>query len=143
MGYVLILLGAVLVLLAWRPALERWRPPAGNRPDPDDQVRRAAAELLDRLAVLEGQLAAVQASVAELTAREKEKAVPTAEAGEPEHAAEPPPSFEAVLAEAEREAWRQEVYAAYEAGEDVASIARRLGRGKGEIELILNLRRQG
>lgn len=140
MGYVLILLGAILVILAWRPALAARRQTPGNRAGADDPLRRAAEDMLDRLAVLERRLAAVQASLAELAAK---PAAPVDGASAAENGEATAPNFSEVLAQVEREAWRQEIYAAYEAGEDVESIARRLGRGKGEIELILNLRRHG
>lgn len=142
MGYVLILLGAILVILAWRPALAARRQTPGNRAGADDPLRRAAEDMLDRLAVLERRLAAVQASLAELAAKPAAPA-PVDGAGAAENGEATAPNFSEVLAQVEREAWRQEIYAAYEAGEDVESIARRLGRGKGEIELILNLRRHG
>lgn len=50
-------------------------------------------------------------------------------------------SFAEVLRETQRAALYEQVRRSYEGGKGIAEIARDLGRGKGEIELILNLQR--
>ncbi|GAW92941.1 DUF6115 domain-containing protein [Calderihabitans maritimus] len=51
-------------------------------------------------------------------------------------------SFATVLEDAQTTNLYEAVYKAYDEGKDVTEIARELQRGKGEIELILSLRRQ-
>ncbi len=50
-------------------------------------------------------------------------------------------SFGEVLAHEKKNALFEDIYAAYDEGKDVTELAREFGRGKGEIELILDLRR--
>jgi hypothetical protein len=136
-GYLLILLGLALVALTFRSALFGQRGPAEDRTRDAAAVEPAPApaaweQLMERLSALERRLM-------------EDAAEPAGPVLPPEAAGEAAPeggatAFDEVLAHTLRDGWRQEVYAAYDAGEDVESIARRLGRGRGEIELILRLR---
>lgn len=142
MGYFLLLLGVFLVLCAWRPALAAWR----ATPRRAEAGTLPVEPLLERLEALEGRVAELVEAWQELAhpllQETAEKQEPPA-AGREDAPAAPgreAPAFAEVLRRAEDEAWRREIYAAADAGEDPASIARRLGRGKGEIELILRLR---
>lgn len=49
--------------------------------------------------------------------------------------------FNTILEDSKRTVLYEDIYAAYDAGKDITTIAQELGKGKGEIELILQLRR--
>jgi len=49
--------------------------------------------------------------------------------------------FSSYVKEAEKDSLFRDIRAAYDAGKSITEIAEEFGRGKGEVELILNLRR--
>lgn len=129
----ILLLGFALIIfftpLAWRKTEEQ---------------KMAFDPLLDNLQSLEARIGLLQDDFSSLkrgiqaSPEENPSSLQNNEAGEK--------PFGLVLAEKnqaiplEMELYRA-VFQAYDAGQTVTEIAKRLGRGKGEIELILNLRR--
>ncbi|HHY60855.1 MAG TPA: hypothetical protein GX504_09575, partial [Clostridia bacterium] len=94
--------------------------------------------------VLAGEIEALEARMAQL--QQEYQLLSRRVHGSPEGKAPAPPApakeekREASGSLFEIELYRR-VFQAYDAGKSVTEIARELGRGKGEIELILNLRR--
>ncbi|MGB9885505.1 MAG: hypothetical protein ACPLPT_00330 [Moorellales bacterium] len=138
MGYLLILLGITLVALTLKPALSGRPERPGSEPQGPPERDAVWEELLERLSTLEERLLASGPPVGAGSAAEEGSrgaCGPTEAGGSP--------AFGEILGQLYREDWRQQVYAAYDAGEGIEDIARRLGRGKGEVELILRLRSTG
>jgi len=131
LALMMLVLGFVLVLvftpLAWRRAREE----TGGE---DAAFAR----------VLAGEIEALEARMAQL--QQEYQLLSRRVHGSPEGKAPAPPApakeekREASGSLSEIELYRR-VFQAYDAGKSVTEIARELGRGKGEIELILNLRR--
>jgi DNA-binding NarL/FixJ family response regulator len=147
MGYLLIIIGTILVISAWKPTVAAFRtghPPAIGEEEPWlARLEAGLEEVARRLAELENQVEALTQVTAARTAPSPAEAGILAESFLPDFSeargSEVTETFSEVLAQAEAEAWRQEVLSAYAAGEEVTEIARRLGRGKGEVELVLSL----
>jgi len=169
-AYLLLITGALLILIAALPAwrvlqagagaalTSRDISPAGG----DGREAIAGREEAGRENELAGRLAALQAEVAVLRARiEDRDAMPAttppeeADAGAAgrvfqaylaaaragDRAAPPPAAAEEPAPAEELLSFQEQIRRAHAAGEGIDSLARRFGRGKGEIALILNLQR--
>ena len=159
MAYLLLITGALLILIAALPA---WRVlQAGfNTSHASREVSSAAGG--GRAAAIGGEeglaerLVALQAEVAALSARlEEQAALPAATSPQGSNSGASGRVFQAYLAAAragdrdapppapvaEQLSFQEQIRRAHAAGEGIDSLARRFGRGKGEIALILNLQR--
>ncbi|MDN5346768.1 MAG: hypothetical protein PWP65_332 [Clostridia bacterium] len=88
---------------------------------------------------LEARIANLEDTLEEALTRMERKAIFQPELKSPAPTV-PERSFAEHLAQAQVDPYA-EIRRAYAAGEDIAALASRYGKGKGEIELILNLRR--
>ncbi|WP_258359704.1 helix-turn-helix domain-containing protein [Moorella sulfitireducens] len=170
MAYFFLITGAVLIALSALPALKMLvagegsqglRPAKDN--EPQDRERPGPPGNGEQLA---GRLEALQEEVAALAARVEELAIPAASPGafrsylaaalEGEDAAGANPGLQGrpagtpvetagagkpSVTGAEEPDVREQIRRAYAAGESIDSLARRFGRGKGEVALIINLKR--
>lgn len=141
MGWLLILAGAALVALA----LRRGGPVQGAADWPVFQpveVKETAGTAPagpEELAALRAEVDELAETVAELALRlqtleARPAAVSRAAGWRPAH-------FEEALQSSQRQDLHEAIWQAHAEGKDVTEIARQFGRGKGEVELILNLRR--
>lgn len=130
MAYFLIVTGILLVAASFLAAL---RLKDGHAVEKGSGISIADTELYMRLAALQREVEALKKTVAEL--QEELYLVPPAE--ELPGNTAPNEAFTAASSASIQEQIRQ----AHADGESIESLARRFGRGKGEIALILNLKR--
>ncbi|PRR70246.1 hypothetical protein MHOCP_07970 [Moorella humiferrea] len=122
MAYFLIVTGILLVATSFLAAL---RLKDGLSGENGSGISTANTELFVRLAALQREVEALKKTVAEL---QDELYLVPSEEELPGNAA----PYGAVA---------EQIRQAHAAGESIESLARRFGRGKGEIALILNLKR--
>lgn len=153
MAYVVILLGLVLIGLSGPQAWRQWRE---DRLDlihrleaERDHLRRQLDELaaqgkktpvVENMETLQEQVGLLTENIADAMTqlnRMEQKMVQLLSTGKP--LANNP--FGQELTAAQQNAFFQEVYKAYDQGKDITEIAKQFGKGKGEIQLILGLRR--
>jgi predicted transcriptional regulator len=129
-------LGVLLILvftpLAWREGQV-----------PTDEVNVSFEQVLEQdllveqLRSLENQIQLLKDEYQEM----KSKGEPAKEQTPPKHAPGGPAIQQSSSGKLPDMELYREVFQAYDAGKTVTEIAKELGRGKGEIQLILNLRR--
>lgn len=165
LAYFLLITGALLFFISCLPALRlllAGETVAGLPAAPGEEALPGGEpageeDLAERLAALQEEVAALTSLLEKLanggsgtagaagTESEKgRKAFPcylaAALKGEPQERGATPPAGGAALETGASDLWQQ-IRQAYAAGESLESLARRYGRGKGEIALILNLQR--
>lgn len=140
----ILLLGLVLIIfftpLAWRKRLEQTE----DLDFPPGQTS-TEAPLLEYLQSLEAEIGLLKDDFSSFRKQVEPPEIHILDRGQREGKYDK--SFDTVLAEKQNlgtlpdmELYRA-VFQAHDAGKSLTEIARELGRGKGEIELILNLRR--
>lgn len=136
LALILVVVGVIIAVvftpLAWRRARE-------GTGDKEAAFAQLLAEEMQALENRMAQLTEEYRSLSRQVEAKREAAAP-AEKEKPVLLAEREEREAAVKQLPEIELYRR-VYQAYDAGKSVTEIAKELGRGKGEIELILNLRR--
>lgn len=137
MGYLLLITGLVLMALTFRETLSRLAAP-DRTSSTLDPFQASSPAVIDDLRLLHAKVDLLAETVGEVAVKIEGLEV-RGRGGD--DTTEPEIGFEQVLAgERHADLYRQ-VYQAFDAGKDVTEIARDMARGKGEIELILSLRR--
>ncbi|MBE3572666.1 MAG: hypothetical protein IMW95_06910 [Moorella humiferrea] len=131
MAYFLIVTGILLVATSFLAAL---RLKDGLSGENGSGISTANTELFVRLAALQREVEALKKTVAEL---QDELYLVPSEEELPGNAA----PYGAVAPASSVSSIQEQIRQAHAAGESIESLARRFGRGKGEIALILNLKR--